>query len=103
MSWRNIKIEGTCAANNWWDNMDMSVIEGIQDMAKEMPSMDDMKEMWEDMGAKIDMRDGGMSMSMEGMQVEMQEGPDGNSMRIVLGASKLAASAALALGAAALY
>jgi hypothetical protein len=59
---------------------------------------------WEDMGINVDTRDDGMTISMEGMSIEMNEGQDGegSSMRIVMGATKIAASA-LAIASVALY
>jgi len=60
----------------------------------DMPSMDDMQEMWDDLGVEVEMTDNSMSMTMEGMSVHMEEGPDGNRMSIIMeGASKIAAGA----------
>lgn len=86
-------MEGQCLAGDMWD-MDM--------MDMDMPDFDDMQEMFEDMDMDVDVRDNGITISMEGMTVEMEEGENGGSMRIVLGASKIAASAA-ALATLALY
>jgi hypothetical protein len=70
----------------WWSNMDMSMVEMLQDV-------------------DVDMRDDGMSITMEGMKIEMQEGEDGSSsMRIVMeSATKLATSAVAIASLAALY
>jgi hypothetical protein len=45
-------------------------------------------------GMTMEMSDDGMRMSMEGMSVEMSDGPDGGRLVIRMGATKIAASAA---------
>lgn len=64
----------------------------------------DMDMDWDMPEVEVDMRDDGMTISMEGLEIEMNEGEDGTgSMRIVMeGASKLAVSG-LALAGLALY
>lgn len=89
------------AEGEWGDDMGMDMMDMDMDMMD--MDMDDMREMWDDLNVEIEMTDKGVQMSMEGMSVEMQDGPEGASMRIVLGASNLAASAAVLASVAALY
>ena len=67
-----------------------------------MDGMDDMMDMVRDMGVDVEMTDNGINMSMDGMSVMMEDGPNGGKMTIVLGAAKVAASA-LALATMTLY
>lgn len=69
------------------------------DMGK---NMEELKHLLEENGVDVEMRDNGVTLSMEGVTIEMEEGENGNSMRIVMGAANLSASA-LALATAALY
>jgi len=79
--WKEWGFESQCLAGNMWGDMD-----------------------WPDMDIDVDMRDDGMTISMEGMTIEMKEGEDGSgSMRIVMeSATKLAVSG-LALASLALF
>ena len=64
--------------------------------------MGEMSDMMNDMGVDFSMHENGIDMSMGGMSVMMEDGPEGGRMTIILGAANVAASA-LTLAAMALY